>query len=152
MHSTVFKFVKGHATAYEFAEGPSFLGADVQILVEALIKDFSLYLEDNGLSNQIALEHGDFRETQEEELLTEVDFDGVGTIALPQSRVRGGPKVITSWNVPPASHLPSNPPPGQTWSPMVNQSHKVFQNKRIMATTPEQVMEELVFQGVVTEA
>lgn len=155
MHATVFKFVDGQVAAYEFAEGPSPLPLNVKTLVDHLTEEFSLYLENHGLSNRIALEYGDFQTNSERDLLTEVDFDGVGTIALPQSRVNGGAKVVTSWIVPPANHFPDKPPPGQTWSPMVNESHKVFQNSlnsQLTVTTPEQVIEELLSQGIVNES
>ncbi|KAF3405662.1 hypothetical protein F1880_010343 [Penicillium rolfsii] len=153
LHATVFKFVEGQAVAYEFAEGASPLPSTVKALVDDLTKEFSLYLGIHGLSNHIALEHGDFSD-KEVEPLTEIDFDGVGTIALPQCQVSSGAKIVTSWIVPPVNHFPDNPPPGQTWAPMVNESHKVFQNNlgnRPKVTTPEQVMEELFCQGIVNK-
>jgi hypothetical protein len=103
------------------------LSSNVKTLVDDLTKEFSAYVETHGLNDRIALELGDFS-GKEVELLTEVDFDGVGTIALPQSRVSGRAKIVTSWIVPQVSHFPDNPPPGQTWAPMVNESHNVFHN------------------------
>lgn len=70
----------------------------------------------------------------EEELVTEVHFDGVGTIALPQSRARRGVDPRSShhgtFRQPPI-YLPLNPSPGQIWSPMVNQSHKVVPEQAV---------------------
>ena len=91
--ATVFKFVDGGITAYEFAEGPSSLDSHVMALMNDLIKEFSLYIEVHGLGNQVALEHGEFRRHEAKEILTEVDFDL--PLTLTKLEYRDGKEFIT---------------------------------------------------------
>ena len=114
---------------------------------EKFIEEFTGYLIKNNLSDMFALEVVHPTEGgQPSECTAEVEVDKLGTVVLPKSMVNAKDFLRTGWPGP-LQPDDSEPPPGQTWAKKVDESHKVFINRRIR--NAGELVVELVRQGVI---
>ncbi|KAI5920904.1 hypothetical protein F4810DRAFT_702683 [Camillea tinctor] len=137
---------KSRFAPVKFAHGP--LPISWNGVVASFLGEVAEYFMKNNLADSLALEIAQpVKPGQPRECTAELEVGDYGTVTLPQSMVVAKESLPTGWSTISGLGDSEEPPPGQTWSKMVNEAHKIFINKPIGGA--QELVDELVGQQVV---